>query len=289
MDSSLLILSSTTFILSLVICIIPKQLIKVKSIKKVFPYITIFAAGFMLAVLFLDLIPHLNEPDVKVCKIHGKDKCPSSCVEKHHKHDHKLNVGMFVAGCSFIFLLAIDSILLQHSHCDNKEAIRNHSLHTHDSIGTCNTEGLKYVTSKIQAFIFILAISIHSLFEGLAFHKDSSKTYEVSILFHKALESFALGFTIFTTDFSFSMGLALAGFYSILTPLGMFIGNVNWGISKIFDGLALGSMVFIVFVEMLPPSFHSKDGNSVVKILTLGLGYLITAVVIYMTPHQHNH
>ncbi|KRH92424.1 Zinc (Zn2+)-Iron (Fe2+) Permease (ZIP) Family, partial [Pseudoloma neurophilia] len=302
----------------------------------------------------------------------------------HHDHKHEFsffmkNLGFFMAGLSFIFLLGIDSLLLQHSHCNNEEIVYmndgiNHGAHQHQychvheemhsssSIGDmhpnhhsdgsivieksaeiqtsqpcsaplkknneevtidennsnekdqkketkihfhseqketfyleggCNTSALKDQKGRLQAMIFIIALSIHSLFEGFAIKSTDIGIFEIGLILHKALESFALGFTVCMANFSTQFKLILMTTYSLLTPLGMFISFLlqklpiakkSAKIGHIFqstcNGLALGSILFIVCVEMIPPNFHSKGAN-LYKIFTLIAGYLSTCIIIY--------
>lgn len=366
MSYATLILSSIIFIISLFLCYLPSKITSTKLLKKFYPYVTIAAAGFMLAMLLMDFVPHINHS----CKNHNHDKddhklenCPNryeceihkNIVEdssrikdsenedenKIKKNDKKTckkngkcdkdfpffiqNFGFFIAGLSFILLLGIDSIFLQHSHCDNEQVIQmndgmNHGPHTHDFChmhnqvenseilesknlqhehlnhnhleGSCNTSALKNKKDKLQAFIFIIALSIHSLFEGFAIKSDKIRMFELGIIIHKSLESFALGFTINLAEFTKNIKILLITIYSILTPLGMYISlilsNLHANASKlskhllssIFNGLALGSILFIVCVEMIPPNFHTKGANFS-KICTLTMGYLVTAGIIY--------
>lgn len=282
-----------------------------------YPYIITFSAGFMLSVMLIDFIPHLIEPHhshthkTRMCPLHKTNEyyeCKKTHTdddekelkklediesEKAKKNDGKkhsckshFNKGLFTAGLAFIFLIAIDSIVLNHSHCDNKHEIEDHTKHNHDSFGTCNTSALKYTTSMTQAIILILALSIHSFFEGLAINKDaSSASFETGILIHKILESFTLGVTMASSKFGFSSVFVLSTAYSCLTPLGMFVSNrcaINNTVKEIFNGLALGSTLFIACIEMIPPIFHSKSTmtNNFIKIGCLAGGYLFTSAII---------
>lgn len=418
MLSNTIILSSIIFVISLVLCYIPSRITSTKFLKAVYPYVTIAAAGFMLAMLLMDFIPHITGSCEKHNhnNHHTKKECrePLTCHEHkneiytekkktshddhsghnhgdhhghnhgnhsehnhgdHHGHNHEhsffmKNFGFFVAGLAFIFLLGIDSIFLQHSHCENEDLVYmndglNHGphkheychihgedeknlgsnqinesgnneetkiektvelknenevgsdpnsiktkqenqekkeqrieMHTHDEKkfhleGGCNTSALKDQKGKIQAIIFIIALSIHSLFEGLAIKAQKIEIFEVGIIIHKALESFALGFTVSLADFTFYYKILLMSIYSLLTPLGMFISyfiqtlkvtqrseKIQFLLKSICNGLALGSILFIVCVEMIPPNFHSKGAN-LGKIITLTVGYLLTSLIIY--------
>ncbi|KAM0688531.1 hypothetical protein COBT_000214, partial [Conglomerata obtusa] len=166
------------------------------------------------------ILPNSDNKEVNK-DLSGNNDTAKKKAHCSHNHGH-FNYGLFTAGLAFILLITIDSLVLNHSHCDNKHAIDDHTQHSHDSFGTCNTKVLKYTTSMTQAIILILALSIHSFFEGLAFSKqNAARTFEIGILIHKVLESFTLGVTMASSKFDFKSNLILSAAYSILTPLGM--------------------------------------------------------------------
>ncbi|RVD93363.1 divalent heavy-metal cation transporter [Tubulinosema ratisbonensis] len=273
----------TFFVVSLTLSMVPFLFNKVRKVKKFFPNLIIFSAGMMLSVALNDLIPHLAvEHDHS-----GKSGHSHNHSHEHgHKcsggHEHKFNRGLFLAGLVFVVLLAVDTLMLKHKHCESekledhkKNTHGDHKDHKHDETDCC-TDAIKYSTSKIQAFIFVLMISIHSFLEGLGI--QSMKTI-IALLVHKVIESISIGITIFTANFDFTFALLLNTTYSLLTPLGLLFKNLpilnkaEW----FLNGCALGSMFFIVFVEMIPPHFHGK-GSPIRKIVFLGTGYTISSL-----------
>lgn len=276
-----LLTSSAVFVVSLFFCLIPRVFNRLKIVKKIFPYLTVFAAGFMLSIMLVEFVPEM------AC--HSAHKHSASKPTFLDTYNLRDRLGFIVAGVAFILLLGLDAIVLNHNHCEN-EIKTNHDLHSHNKIGTCNTDSLRYITSSTQAVIFVVAISIHSFFEGLAL-AGSSAMFEVGIFLHKILESFALGVTIYSSNFSEYMSMLLLSIYSVLTPLGMILGKQFGGSNSLFqvvsNGLALGSILFIVCVEMIPPNFHSGSKNNLSKILTLGAGYFISSVILL--NHEHHH
>lgn len=385
-------LTTMIFVISAVLCYIPSYITATKSLKKIYPFITVTAAGFMLAMLLMDFVPHVTKHSHAIAKPtsendekkvgHSEDQCTDSSCKDHrhtndgsggHTHSHyddtrsnfQKKFGLFVAGLSFILLLAIDSCFLHHSHCDNEDVVHmndgiNHGPHPHDHChgcpedgdeenikslennsniqksakttetpcmktiesleskdaiiqieqnkenvpkkadkhdhshehqmeGGCNTSAIKDTKSRLQVMIFIIAISVHSLFEGFAIKSDSQSLYKIGIIIHKALESFALGFTISLAEFTHAYKVILITVYSALTPIGMLIshfldqcqfeGNVKDYVTNGCNGLSLGSLIFVVCIEMIPPNFHSKGAN-LSKVFALTFGYLLTSVLV---------
>ncbi|ADM12199.1 putative divalent heavy-metal cation transporter [Encephalitozoon intestinalis ATCC 50506] len=317
MNSQVVLFAAMVFSSSLIICLSPKVITSLKVVKRIFPFLTLLTAGFLLGVQLLELSPHM------VSDCHGGKEHDHN--HGHHSHESPI-LGFFTAGLSFIFLLAIDSIVLKHKHCEENEkkehahggGCHGKDIHhvvdakknikspqisakassAHDSkkegerLGCCDpSEAIKNTSSKTQVFIYILGISIHSFFEGLAFNSiDKIGSMEMGLILHKILESFALGVPLFTSGFNFSSGLILAVFYSSLTPIGIMIGSApgffNQTIRGIFKGLALGSIMFMVSIEMIPPMFNHPKVNRIHGILTLLAGYLTSAAVIHCS-HPH--
>lgn len=231
-----------------------------------------------------------------------KDICEDKDINHHH--------------CTKLDLS--ETNIIKHSHikdveeCHEEEICldKNKNVKGQD-FGCCNTKMLQNTQSKTRALIYIFSISIHSFFEGLGMKPNGLGTYEFGILIHKILESFAIGTTLFNSAFSFKICVLMNVFYSLLTPLGIYIGKIcssnSFPIFKIpisyyFNGLALGSLMFIVFLEMIPGAFHKK-GNKIFKMLGLIGGFIFSAIVITMThshaenshghhahePHSHQH
>lgn len=293
------IASFTFFIVSILLAMAPFLFNKIRRIKKMFPRLIIFSAGMMLSAALNDLVPHIAEHK---SHDHGHDhghKHDHGCDHDHspgHAHVHEFNFGLFVSGLSFIFLLMIDTFITNHAHCEkDKKEQHNHEEHSHEGHNheghthkeqnheghshpeaDCCTDAIKYTTSKLQAFIFVLMISIHSFLEGLGI-----QTYKtiIPLFVHKIIESISIGLTVFSANFSLRFAFFLNLTYSLLTPLGLlakslpFAQKIDW----FLNGLALGSIFFIVFVEMIPPHFHKK-GNPLHKILLLLSGYTLSSL-----------
>lgn len=315
MDAQVALFAAIVFFSSLVVCLAPKAITSLGMVKKVFPFLTLTTAGFLLGVQLLELSPHM----LSDCHGHGKHEGHDHTHHDHHSVESPM-LGFFAAGLSFIFLLGVDTIILKHKHCDEEKGHEHGSeCHGHgahhqtapagsnhisgenpsakpsgkddERLGCCDPGVIKKASSRTQVFIYILGISIHSFFEGLAFNSvDKIGSLEMGLILHKVLESFALGVPLFTSGFNFASGMALAVFYSSLTPIGIMIGSapgfLNEAIKSVFKGLALGSIMFMVSIEMIPPMFNHPKVSRVHAILTLLAGYLASAAVIhYSHPH----
>lgn len=292
-------LPGSIFIVSVVATMLPKMLSKSRFVKRYFGYITVFTAGLQLSTILVDLIPHMASGH-------------------HHHHEHNISelYPHIASGLCFLLLLAIDSIFLHNDRHDhestaersnsqkasaphNHDEEAGHSHHRegdqgcHDTVGTCNTSAISRSKTKTEGVLFLLAISIHSLFEGLAVTADLRHLPLLTgLLFHKMLESFAIGVSVFGSSFSLSVKILLLVIYSSLTPLAILIKDMEFfansaAAKEWFTALCIGSLIFVVFFEMIGHSFHGGK-NMVKKICIITGGYLIgcTSIALAHAPAQ---
>lgn len=286
---------------------------------------------------------------------HHDDNCP------HDHHQHGFAWGLFFAGVSFLFLLAIDRLFMHsHSHSHdhgNAEATEktapamkekcnasltneacapsgsvlsinrlpcNHlhaqcadvecggrihsadpenddcaSCHSDDLVGGCHMDGLDAHSSRTQALVFVIALSMHSFLEGLGMSSKNTQRglvlYLISLFAHKWLEAFALGVNVMNASFSDAYAFGLVFFYSLLTPLGIILGIIFESITlngphaelaeQLLNGLAVGSFMFVSCIEMIPPEFHKKTSQTPYKFVTLVVGFLLMAGI--SAVHYH--
>ncbi|EPR78906.1 ZIP Zinc transporter protein [Spraguea lophii 42_110] len=173
--------------------------------------------------------------------------------------------------------------------------------HENDTLPTNST--------RLQATIFIVALSVHSFLEGLGISSKNGKQlmwYMVSLLGHKWIEAFVLGVSIFSADFARNMTIFLLLFYSSLTSIGILIGyallmlcnihadgsssddagNISTMVAvQILTGLSSGSFFYIGFIEMLGNVFGegsllNKNRRKLVCVFT---GFTLMATVCIMS------
>lgn len=173
------------------------------------------------------------------------------------------------------------------------------SCHSEDLMGGCHMDSLNAHSSKTQALVFVIALSLHSFLEGLGMATKKSKEqlflYLISLFAHKWLEAFALGVNVLNAQFSTASSFMLISFYAMLTPLGIVLGifferlTLNGPYAaftfQCLNGLAVGSFLFVSCIEMIPPEFHKKTLHTPWKFLTLCLGFILMALVSILHIH----
>jgi zinc transporter 1/2/3 len=121
------------------------------------------------------------------------------------------------------------------------------------------------------AYVFLTALSIHSVFDGLGIGAETNPTLFhnllVPVIIHKLLDGFALGIPIYLADFSKKKAWLSLAFCAAMTPLGIgigwiasnsFQGTSNILIQAIFLSFSCGSFMYIAFIEVLPLSLSSS-------------------------------
>ncbi|ELQ75613.1 Zinc (Zn2+)-Iron (Fe2+) Permease (ZIP) Family [Trachipleistophora hominis] len=156
-------------------------------------------------------------------------------------------IAPFSAGISFLILFSIDKLYLQYR----------------ESHGNTFTK----LNNRLQALVFICALSVHSFMEGLGTSVKTGTSlvwYAIGLLGHKWIEAFVVSVTMHTSGFSQLETILLLVFYSVLTPLGTVLGMIMMSSARfpsqtaeLLNGVACGSFFYIGFIEMLNSEFES--------------------------------
>ena len=129
-------------------------------------------------------------------------------------------------------------------------------------------------------FILMLALSVHSVFEGLALGmgKDMTSTVDmvIAICIHKGAAGTSLGISLVKTfPDNFRLCRQMILIFALATPVGVGIGMavVNAGdiYNVVFSSLAAGSFLYIACSEVIIEEF-SIPGNRYWKLLAFFLG-----------------
>lgn len=139
-------------------------------------------------------------------------------------------------------------------------------------------------------YILMIALSVHSIFEGLALGltKDEGDLINIviAILVHKGAASLSLGISLiktFPTDFWLCRKLILL--FSFATPLGVFIGmlvaNAGDIYEVIFNSVAAGTFLYIACSEVIIEEF-SVPGARYWKLLAYILGAMTITLLWFL-------
>uniref|UniRef100_A0A914P140 Zinc transporter ZIP1 n=1 Tax=Panagrolaimus davidi TaxID=227884 RepID=A0A914P140_9BILA len=154
----------------------------------------------------------------------------------------------------------------------------------------------------IRSITFVLAISIHSIVEGLALgvQKDNTKVTSLflSLMVHKLIVAFSVGLQLARTH-AHALRWVIASIFiiSVITPLGALIGmfvqrapldaQVRDILVLICQGIAVGTFIYVTFFEVL---IHERDNEhpNLLKILFMIIGFtLIGCLRLLEGEHTH--
>ncbi|KYR00571.1 zinc/iron permease [Tieghemostelium lacteum] len=168
---------------------------------------------------------------------------------------------------------------------NNSETQKILLIHSHD-------QKPKSKNSLVIPILLVVALSIHSLFEGLAMGVQTSQLLVIDILIaifsHKLLASFALGVSIITNSPNGNVSIyklsILIFIFSLSSPIGSIIGLLIVGVAgsitpPILQGIASGTFLYISMVEIIPKELNHQSRDIIWKSILLLLGFGGMAIV----------
>ncbi|XP_071402933.1 zinc transporter ZIP3-like [Centroberyx affinis] len=139
----------------------------------------------------------------------------------------------------------------------------------------------------------VLALSAHSVFEGLALglQEDGAKLggLFLGVAVHETLAAVALGVSVAKAALTMKDAVKLAVAVSLTIPLGMVVGAgiesartpAAGLVSVVLQGLAAGTFLFVTFFEILSRELEDKR-DRLLKVLFLILGYGSLAALVFV-------
>ena len=153
--------------------------------------------------------------------------------------------------------------------------------------------------SPIRSFILLVALSLHSIFEGLAIglQPTSSAVLQIfaPVALHKSILGFSLGLNLVQSKLSVKHIILSNILFCVTSPFGIGIGIVidfssdsivTGLVNGILQGLACGTFIYVVFFEILPHEFMSSSHypHRLLKTLFLVLGFSAVTVLVLVQP-----
>ncbi|KAM9761814.1 zinc transporter ZIP3-like isoform 1-T2 [Menidia menidia] len=139
----------------------------------------------------------------------------------------------------------------------------------------------------------VLALSAHSVFEGLALglQEDGAKLggLFLGVAVHETLAAVALGVSVAKASLGMRDAAKLGVTVSLMIPLGALVGagiqsaqTLAGGVASVLlQGLAAGTFLFVTFFEILSRELEDKQ-DRLLKVLFLILGYTALAVLVFI-------
>ena len=120
--------------------------------------------------------------------------------------------------------------------------------------------------SKTSAVLLVVALSTHSIFEGIALglQKEFGETWKLSlgIVLHHIPAAISLGSTCCRSGYSIKLQVALLCLFAACVPIGTIIGYFLEGSSDIvevvFMGLSAGTFIYVSCTEIITHEFELR-------------------------------
>ncbi|XP_069693267.1 zinc transporter ZIP1-like [Periplaneta americana] len=255
-----------------------------------------FAGGVFMGTGLLDLFPEVDEILSKA-NVHSYIKSSFPVAE-------------FTVAFGFLLVLILEQIVqdfkerqIEYNRLQD-ESRQQRASESHDSEGRHHEVEVGPLYEEppphpaLRSVMLLLALSLHSLLEGLAVGLQSDMSYLiqifVAVVLHKVIIAFSLGLNLVQTELSAASIVKSNLLFSITSPLGIGIAlaleefghNLNSSmVNGVLQGLACGTFVYVTFFEVLPHELN-KGEYRLFKLLALLFGFSIVCCVLFLDPAE---
>lgn len=268
--------------------------------RRLLSLISCFAGGVFLATCLLDLLPDYLQGITEAFSHAG--------ITLHFP------LPEFIVAMGFFLVLVLEQIVLAFKdqsslHVEEHRALlvdpsiqannrngRHHSHHYHHGADDNGTHfRIDYSSqSALRAFILVFSLSLHSVFEGLAvgLQEEGKEVLEIclALMIHKSIISFSLAFKLSQERLRRPVVAGCLLLFAVMSPLGISLGI---GLTETkaalqhqlvcctLEGLAVGTFIYITFMEILPHELSSPR-NRMPKVAMLLVGFAVVTGVLFL-------
>ena len=152
----------------------------------------------------------------------------------------------------------------------------------------------------IRSFLLLLAMSLHTVFEGLAIGLQPNNTSVwslfLAVIIHKCVIAFSLGIQFAENIQHTARAVLFIVFFAVMSPVGAAIGTAMTETgsgsgavdiaSAILQGLSAGVFLYVTFFEVLGKEVGSD--HSLIKVSLIIFGYGVIAVIQLLLPEPED-
>lgn len=317
-------------VLSFVIGFIPMKCIwkykgrnhRSRTYKIVIGILSCFAAGVFMATCLMDLLPETRE----ALEVHLHD----------NELLHEYPVAEFIMICGLVMMLTVEQAVLTYQERQGKILNENSTSERKGLLADNDEFKVGYKTTKfdsdndsgngrsddsetnkdfenslsmavrtsesdnstLRSLLLLTALSLHSIFEGLAvgLQKSSSEVLKVflGLSIHKVILAFSLGTTLSQSKLSFWAQIRSLLTFALASPIGIAIGLIIMEYGKgessslaegILQGIACGTFLYVTFFEILQNELGNPDVR-MLKTLFLVIGFLVMSGLFLIHDHS---
>lgn len=178
-------------------------------------------------------------------------------------------------------------------HDKDDELENNSDPHEHSIVFYRNS---KHQNQRhyLRSYLLLIALSVHSLFEGLAiglFHDVDDVVELLGVLIiHKCVLAFSIGINLVQHSFPSFMVIKSSLLFSAMSPIGLGLGilllkytsgRLGTIFSAIFQAIATGTFLYVTFFEIFFHELNGRECHKLLKVLMMILGFSLITVVQY--------
>ncbi|XP_071166106.1 zinc transporter ZIP1-like [Mytilus edulis] len=169
-----------------------------------------------------------------------------------------------------------------------------------ESCVTLSVKNSETKSSTLRSILLLVALSLHSVFEGIAggLEKQTTDVVEIfiGISIHKVIVAFSLGMALSQSELTFWAQIRSIVTFALASPIGMVIGLliVEYGqgttsslAEGILQGIACGTFLYVTFFEILQHEL-SKPDIRLIKTLFLFLGFIFMSGLFLIHDHDEH-
>ncbi|XP_040567338.1 zinc transporter ZIP3-like [Lepeophtheirus salmonis] len=272
---------------------------KKNAFELIITIIVCFGAGVLLTTCLTHMIPEANEH-------------MNEAVGKGIMTDTGFPLIEILTLAGFLLIYFVEEIvhLLSHRwskpgrHLDGESTLSGG--HNHEFVVKEVLSSSSHFKAGLRAFIIIVALGLHSVFEGMAIGLGLTSHHVWYLLFaiasHKFVIAFVIGMQFVVSGLSRNMVVSLICIFSSISPLGIIIGifvtNANDQESTeqtvaitVLNGLTAGTLLYVVFFEVLEKE-RAKQKHGLIQVVSILVGFLfmilLSSIVMFMRGNDES-
>ncbi|XP_072032471.1 zinc transporter ZIP1-like [Amphiura filiformis] len=262
------------------------------------------AAGFFLIAITEQLAFCFHHTTSKECTMPAPDQDQSTHnYNTHEVHEDNIDENSHLLSDEKTPVYSQNSTVETSGHfavsyensCTHNAPVQPHDTHDH-MVSTQKT-------LTIRSLLFFLALSLHSLFEGVAIglQKSAADVLEtlLAVAIHKGVIAFSFTLTMTQQAIIPRIILVYVIILAVISPAGIAIGLAvsegNDGTASdlangVLQSIAAGTFLFVVFFEILPRELHCHEKlEGALNLLCTMLGFGLMAGLQSIGSHDHDH
>uniref|UniRef100_A0A6I8NBR3 Solute carrier family 39 member 1 n=2 Tax=Ornithorhynchus anatinus TaxID=9258 RepID=A0A6I8NBR3_ORNAN len=241
--------------------------------------VSCFAGGVFLATCLLDLLPDY---------LAGIDEALSAL-----RVTLQFPLQEFILAMGFFLVLVMEQIVLAYKEQSPAPPREETRALLGAGGGPAAPPAVGAAPSALRSGVLVFALSLHSVFEGLAvgLQRERARALELclALLLHKGVLAVSLSLRLLQSRLRARAVAACGLLFSCMTPLGIGLGAalaasagpLHQLAQAVLEGMAAGTFLYITFLEILPQELAAPE-QRVLKVILLLAGFALLTGLLFV-------